>query len=211
MRAHRVERVRPADVVAAGAALSLAFQEDPLVRFLAPDDEQRRRWLPALQGSHLRATLGDGHTYMVRHPGEGDVVAGAICLAPPGRYPPGPIRALAMFRGVMLDKSSPPPALRHLARGARYLVPIGLRHPRTPHWYVLIVGVRPASQGLGLGRALLDRAADLADTDRLPLYLETMTTKNVQLYESCGFEVVERFSPHPEGPDCWTMLRPARR
>ena len=193
------------DIAPAGRALARAFQDDPLLRFLEPREAHRRRWLPALHGAHVRMTLGIGRVYGVRD--DAGEVAGAICLAPPGTYPPGALRSAELVAGVMMQPTTPPPRLRDLIRGARYVMPLARLHPKLPHWYVVMVGVAPELQGLGAGRALMGRAIDLAEADGLPLYLETQTEKNVRFYESRGFEVVEHLHPHPEGPPSWTMIR----
>ena len=83
-------------------------------------------------------------------------------------------------------------------------------HPREPHFYLQFVGARSASQGLGVGSALLKTGIRLADEAALPAYLESSAARNVPLYERHGFEVMEEVSLPHGGPTIWPMYRPAR-
>ena len=78
------------------------------------------------------------------------------------------------------------------------------------------IGVDPAWQGHGIGRALLAQLLEAADQLRATVFLE-VRTDNVAartLYESCGFTVVglrKRYY-RPSGADANTMRRdPASR
>ncbi len=75
----------------------------------------------------------------------------------------------------------------------RMLKLIGARaghDPRERHWHVGPIGVHPAAQGRGVGKALLNAFLAMADEHRSPAFLETDVDKNVELYEKFGFEVV---------------------
>jgi len=62
--------------------------------------------------------------------------------------------------------------------------------------------VRPAFQGLGLGRLLLDWAdhrASAAGVRELRLYTNARMTKNLALYQRCGYDIFDT-RPHPSRP-----------
>jgi ribosomal protein S18 acetylase RimI-like enzyme len=59
-----------------------------------------------------------------------------------------------------------------------------------PHWYLMTVGTRAASQGQGLGSALVEMGTSRADAARVPCYLETGTDSNIAFYGKRGFEVI---------------------
>lgn len=73
------------------------------------------------------------------------------------------------------------------------------------------IGVDPAWQGYGIGRALLAKLIEAADQVHATVFLE-VRTDNVPartLYESCGFTVVglrKRYY-RPSGADAHTMRR----
>jgi ribosomal protein S18 acetylase RimI-like enzyme len=62
--------------------------------------------------------------------------------------------------------------------------------PKEPHWHIGPIGVDPAFQGQGVGRALLASFLETVDEDGSMAYLETDVDRNVSLYEKFGFQVV---------------------
>lgn len=76
------------------------------------------------------------------------------------------------------------------------------------------IGVDPAHQGRGIGRALLRELLVAADEHRATVYLEVRTDNGVAraLYESEGFTVVGTRKRYyrPSGADAHTMRRDAR-
>jgi ribosomal protein S18 acetylase RimI-like enzyme len=62
--------------------------------------------------------------------------------------------------------------------------------PKEPHWHIGPIGVLPAVQGQGVGKALLGSFLQMADEDGSMAYLETDVDRNVSLYEHFGFEVI---------------------
>ena len=73
--------------------------------------------------------------------------------------------------------------------------------------YLLIIGVNPQYQGLGLGGKLL--AALFAESEQtgLPIYLETETEENVRLYEHLGFSVLNMVTLPLIDLPMWEMIR----
>jgi ribosomal protein S18 acetylase RimI-like enzyme len=85
-------------------------------------------------------------------------------------------------------------------------------HPMDrPHAYLWFLGVTPELQGHGVGSRLLKAKTDRLDAKRRPAFLETATTRNVELYRRHGFEVVAEYRPSPTGPMIWAMWRDPRR
>lgn len=74
------------------------------------------------------------------------------------------------------------------------------------------IGVDPAYQGRGLGRALLQVLLDAADAAAAPVLLEVRTDNApaLGLYRSCGFEQIgiRRGYYQPSGADAYVMRRP---
>lgn len=83
-------------------------------------------------------------------------------------------------------------------------------HPRFDHAYLFTIGVRPRSQGKGMGRMLLAPVLDACDRVGLPTYLENSNPKNHAFYRSCGFEHVQVIEAEPGAPPLEAMLRQAR-
>ena len=73
--------------------------------------------------------------------------------------------------------------------------------------YLQLIGVAPQYQGQGLGGKLL--AALFAESEQtgLPIYLETETDENVQIYQHLGFKVLQKVTLPLIGLPMWEMIR----
>ncbi len=175
------------------ADLHAAFMQDPVLCWTFPDEAKRRRYGRHYFEMQARRLVPGGLAW--RADGGGALWAGA------GRWRESPLEALrlgvASFRGLW----------PHGGRVARGLLGIESRHPREPHLYLAVLGVRPEQQGQGLGTALLQPGISEADRLGLPAYLESSNPRNVPLYERHGFEVTEEVQL-PSGPPVWLMWRP---
>jgi GNAT superfamily N-acetyltransferase len=83
--------------------------------------------------------------------------------------------------------------------------------PRTPHFYLRLLGVRPELQGQGLGSALMQPVLTQCDELGMPAYLETETEANVCYYEKKGFRVLREIPVQPGALTMWTMWRAGTR
>jgi ribosomal-protein-alanine N-acetyltransferase len=76
------------------------------------------------------------------------------------------------------------------------------------------IGVDPAWQRQGVGRALLTALLAKADEARAPVFLEVRTDNDraIRLYEAHGFNRIglRRKYYQPSGADAYTMARPAQ-
>lgn len=195
-----VRTAADADADAIAALLGRAFDDDPVWRWLLPDDASRVRRLTGLFGVLLRRVhLRHGATEATGR--DGGTEAAAL-WDPPGHWRV-PVR---------LQAAQALPLLRIL--GTR--VPITLRtlgeierhHPREPHWYLAVLGTDPPAQGGGLGGALLRSRLDRCDAEGLPAYLESSKERNVPYYERFGFRVTRELALPGRGcPPVWLMWR----
>lgn len=184
-----------ADRAAVILTLAAAFQDDPVMRFIFPDDADRRRRLP-----RFFAILYDG-----------DGAHGARWMMPGAE-------AATLWRAPGQGHLGLVEKLRHglpWLRAAGLALPRALavsaasdaNHPAQPHWYLHIVGCRPEAQGRGFGRAAIAPGLARADADGVPAYLETANERNLPFYARIGFEVTHTWRV-PDGPPHWSLLRP---
>jgi ribosomal protein S18 acetylase RimI-like enzyme len=188
----------------AARMLSRAFDDDPLMRYLEPDDARRRRWLPWLFGTATKL----GHLYGTVHTSD-DVAGAAIWLSDrqTGMHPMRMLRTgmLAMPLKVGMG------AFRRTMGTLNALEKLHKEAVPPQHWYLAVLGVEPERQGQGVGGALLQPILAQADAQRWPCYLETQKERNVPFYRRHGFEVVVELEPQVDGrPRLWTMRREAR-
>jgi len=197
-----IRTVRPfarADLSATVATLARAFEDDPVMTWIFPDDRMRRRRLPSFFRSTLRSTS-------LRHDGTevavlGRTVLGAAIWLPPGTWRPPLWRQLAALPGVALRLGSRLP-VASATYGALLRV-----HPSRPHWYLSGIGTDPPAQGTGVGGELMRSRLVRCDAARLPAYLESSKERNVPFYERHGFAVIGELSIPAGGPTLWLMWR----
>jgi len=186
------------------ALLARAFQDDPLMTWVAPDAARRPAFLRALFAANLRSARRYGR--IDRDPGG----AGAAIWLAPGQFPM--LRRRMLLTGhFLLPLRLSLTGWRHLARLTSYALMLHHRTAPGPHWYLNGIGVEPTRRRQGIGEALLAAGTGRADRDRLPCYLETAVESTVPLYERHGFRVEIRARVPPAGPPIWAMLRPGRR
>ena len=174
--------------------LTLAFVEDPIIRWFWPDAERYVAFYP-----EAAVLLGEGAFAA----GTADVSSdgsGAALWVPPGTPDDPDAAADLMLRSI-------DPA-RH-AEMFGFLGTMAEHHPTRPHWYLPFIGVDPHHQGHGIGSALLRSALDRVDADGLGAYLEASSERNRALYERHGF-VVRAEVRSATSPPLWPMWREPR-
>lgn len=55
--------------------------------------------------------------------------------------------------------------------------------------YLWFIGVAPETQGKGLGSLLMNEIIKIANSQNLPIYLETSMEQNLPFYERAGFKI----------------------
>jgi len=188
-----IRRATPDDVRRCSTTAMRAFVDDPVMRWLYPEDEV----FLAPEGAVLRPAMtgwiGLGEVWCT------DDAAGVAVWIPPGR----PEVEFAV------DPAAPEPPPERLERFA-ILGPLMEQHtPAEPHWYLQLLATHPDWQRQGIGAALMAAMFERADADGLPCYLETETVENVAYYRRHGFDVRSEWDV-PTGPHMWGMYRSAR-
>jgi GNAT superfamily N-acetyltransferase len=97
---------------------------------------------------------------------------------------------------------------RRMTLAARVQRALQARHPREPHFYLRIVGVRTARQGQGMGSALMQATLQRADAAGLPAYIEASSQRSASLYQRLGFVHTGVLELPDGGPPVWPMRRP---
>ena len=169
------------DMDAVCDVIGQAFADDPNALAMVRGDRVRAQRM--MKGSVRIAKFGRKCSYglVAEH---GDRVVGALNAAP------WPLCQLSVREKI----GSAPAMIRTLGTAlprALKLTSVWAKHdPQEPHWHIGPIGVTPAFQGQGVGRALLGSLLEMADEDGPPCYLETDVDRNVRLYETFGFRVI---------------------
>ena len=192
-----IRKATEGDIPAMAEMLSRAFHDDPIVDWVFEDERKRPRYTRRFFAGRARVLLGQREIYMA------DGAAAVAMWARPDEWRDPPLQALKELAVLV-----PGVGLR-AARVIRGLVQVEARHPKPPHWYLVVLGTEPSRQGEGLATALLRPVLDQCDRDEVPAYLETGTERNVAFYTRHGFKVTEELRL-PKGPPIWLMWRDPR-
>jgi ribosomal protein S18 acetylase RimI-like enzyme len=183
------------DTPAIARALAGAFFDDPVFRWIYPDDEQRRHVLPPFFSLYTETILRHDETYAA-----GDVT-GAALWVPPGQ-PAVPEEEAEDFGRRMEELSGENPE-----RAFAVSKLIDEHHPPGSYYFLQFMGVEPESQGRGIGSALLTEALERCDQEDARAYLDATSPRNKRFYERHGFRASDEYAPEGGGPPLWPMWR----
>ncbi len=197
----QTKRMQRDEIAVSGAVLARAFDDDPMLVYILPDDATRSkpaRWFFTVAAKY-------GHKFGEVDTTAGNVEGDAIWL-PPGEQKVSPWRmAQAGMLAVPLRFGFP--AFRRFLTVVNHMEHLHDKDMAAPHWYLMVLGVDPPRQGQGVGGALIAPKLAQADAEGLPCYLETMKARNVTFYQKHGFEIVHEGDIPKGGPHFWTMKR----
>ncbi len=191
-----VRRTRPEDAPTISAVLTAAFDDDPVFRWLTPDDENRAAVNRAFFDLVVDALAPHDDCWT-----DGDA-SGAALWVPYGRD------AMSQERGELLEAQMAELYHPYADRVEQLGAAMDAAHPAEPHEYLWFLGVTPAMQGRGIGSRLLAPVLQRADRNRHPAYLEATSPRNRDLYARHGFVAAAPIAA-PGGPPLWPMWRPA--
>jgi ribosomal protein S18 acetylase RimI-like enzyme len=178
------------DVGRAVAALTLAFADDPVTRWLYPDAAQHLALFPGFARGFGGNAFAHGTARMT-----GDHAGVALWL-PPGVEPDHAAIAATL------------PAEREAETSAIFEQLMSY-HPSEPYWYLPLLGVDPAFQRQGRGAALLEERLRRCDSDHVAAHLESTNPANIPLYQRHGFKLLGTVQVGSV-PPLFPMFRAAR-
>src|SRR5260370_12919373 len=184
----------------ASEVMGRAFLNDPLWKYLVPDDGKRARVVPLSMGILVRYCFLFGEIFTT------PTLDGIACLLTPGKTMP------TLRRLVWIGMRNAPLQLgwtgfRRYTAVENYSGEVHKRAVPGMHWYLWGLGVEPSRQGQGIGGLLIQPVLARADASGLPCYLETMNEKNVSFYEKHGFKVVSDAEVPRHELRVWSMWR----
>src|SRR5260370_212970 len=193
-------RLHARQVKAASELLGRAFMKDPTWEYLADGIGRCAGGVPPSLGITVRYSLRYGEVYTT------PALDGVACWLPPGAASPSLSQLIRLsIHGAPLELG-----LMGLLRYNAVENYTGEIHKRTlpgRHWYLWVIGVKPARQGQGIGAMVIQAVIVRADGGGLPWYLETMKEANVPFYQKHGFKVISEGEIPRRGLRVWAMLR----
>lgn len=173
------------------ATLTIAFANDPVVRWVLPDANRYLTYWPTL----VKAIGGAAFTQGTAHSID-DCHGVALWLAPG-------VASDEEAMGTTLDEAV---AATDREDVFAFLGQMGEFHPTEPHWYLPLIGVDAPRVSRGYGSNLLRHALERCDQDGVPAYLEATSPLNRALYARHRFEDIGVIQVS-ESPAMWPMLR----
>ena len=196
-----IRKARVEDVPGIAEAMGAAFEDDPVVAWFWRNPARRREhvagWYDVVTRTHY---LEHGEVFVAEEDG---AVAGCAMWSRPGSW-----RLSARAEMAATRYAVPRLGLR-LPIASIGMRRIESRHPQARHWYLSELGVRPQSQGRGLGSKLMFEILARCDRDGVPAYLESSTERSRALYQRHGFQTSEVIHMPRGGPPLWLMWRPS--
>jgi len=174
--------------------MTLAFANDPVMRYLYPDQLQFLTYFPEFVRLFGGRAFDRGSAYITE-----DGYGAALWL-PPGEHPDEEALVELVKRSAALSAKTD--LFQVFQQMSSY-------HPEGPHWCLPLIGVDPLYQGGGVGSALLAYALAICDREKRLAYLESSNPKGVRLYQRHGFEVLGTIDVG-EHPTVIPMLRKPR-
>jgi ribosomal protein S18 acetylase RimI-like enzyme len=195
--APEVRRAGRDDLDGVSGALARAFQDDPVMTWMFPDEAGRVALIKRFFRLRVRGLLEQDEVYTT------DDHGGAAVWSVPGRWRMSGLES-AVF-GIRIL----PMIWRRATLLARGWAKVEEAHPTEPHYYLAILGTEPDLQGRGVGSALLHPVLDGCDRDEIGAFLESSKEENIAFYSRHGFRVTGELQM-PEGPLIWKMWRDPR-
>lgn len=189
------------DVGQAAEVISQAFIDDPLISFMLPCRGTRVKTLYKFFRAYGEVNIKNNRGY-----GFGDPLQGVAYWKNPNQDNLSiSVKSLTLFLPLLLT-----------------LYPIGYFRAKTilqkidefhkkyadePHYYLDNIGVLPNARGKGISSKLIRPILEMADSQKITTYTDTVTRSNVALYEHFGFQCMEQSVIANTGVTVWALKR----
>ena len=177
------------DAGSAGEVLGRAFFDTEQWATLLPDPSVRLRKLTQMFTGTVKLTIAAGGVAERSRGFE----AVALWLPPGKSLGTWPI-VKSGFASVRFAVTPPFPNTRRMMATLGEFDRSHKQRMPDPHWYLMALGVDPEYQHAGHGSALVRWGIQRADTDNMPIYLETETGASASFYDQLGFEVLDEIT-----------------
>jgi GNAT superfamily N-acetyltransferase len=200
----KICQLDPSQISAAAEVAAQAFADDPVFGYLIPKEKEfRLQALTWLMGRAIAYCSQQGCVYTTSN------LQGVAAWLSPGGFSSQPLQLLQMLWQLQLYMLPFQVGWHRLGRWLNVLAATEKAHHQdmgdSPHWYLGIMVVHPASQGQGLGSQLLQPILQQASEQGLPCYLVTFTELAVRFYQKNGFEIVRHQPLAPNAPPFWAL------
>ncbi len=198
-------RLEKGHIVAGAEVLAKSFINDPVTRYMVPDEKERRQFLPYFFRSMMTYGIRYGEVYAISSEFEGVII-----------WLPGEAASMSMWKMLrskaysMIYTKADKDVKNRMFHYYDFVQEHRKGNIDFAHWYLLFIGVKPEFQGKGYAGKLMNPMLNRLDSKEMPCFLETQNKKNITFYEHYGFEVVENTKIPETDLTYWAMLRKAK-
>jgi len=190
------------DLDQAAEVISLAFADDPLCAFMLPFKRTRVKTLRKFFRAYGTVNILNQNGYGVGEP----IIGVALWIKPPKKDVSISVKSLGLFLPLVFTYYP-----IGCIRAGEILKQIDILHQKyanEPHYYLDNIGVLPSERGKGISTKLISPFLEKADEEKVVVYTDTVTQKNVTLYEHFGFHCMEEYAVDGTGITIWALRRP---
>jgi ribosomal protein S18 acetylase RimI-like enzyme len=190
------------DVEQATNIISQAFIDDPLCSFMLPVRKARAKTLYTFFRAYGEVNIKNNRGY-----GSGEPLQGVAYWSFPNQADLSiSVKSLAIFLPLLF--SLYPIGYFRAKEIIQQTDILHKKHAGEPHFYLDNIGVLPTARGKGISSKLIRPILEMADSQKVITYTDTVTRSNVSLYEHFGFQCVEQRSIANTGITVWALRRP---
>lgn len=196
METTTVRQASRSDIPALARSLAAAFYDDPVVGFVWPNADKRRRRAERTFKTQLEVLWKRRLVYT------DDQFSSVAVWARPDEWEM-PAAAVARVAVTSLrNRVSISSLLAYLRTDAL--------HPKEPHWYLELLGTVPGRQGKGLGGKVLGPVLEQADAEGVPVWAWSSNRRNLGFYHRHRFDVLGDLPFAEGGPSIFPIRREPR-
>jgi GNAT superfamily N-acetyltransferase len=197
---HNIQKLTITHLQHAAQALANAFMKDPIQEYVFPDETERKEKSLPHFSAVLQYGIMFGEVYTTSDFG------GAVVWLKPGETIVTPEKAEQGGLAALPQTIGEAPFTRFISV-LDYADQYHKQDMKEPHWYTMVLGVDPASQGKGYGNLLLRTRLEEAKSNYIPVYLETAQPKNVSFYKHMGFDLIREVVEPLSEIKLWTFIK----
>ena len=212
-----IVRLPPEHAHYAAEILSLAFQADPLITYLIPDEEKRISHAYQFYRVLVTNGLRVGEVYgILAHENSNDSkdvneITNPYAAISVWYHGGNSLAVLDMIRSGVLRYFKYRFFYRMIPLMGTLQRTEKIHHELVPfdHYYLSLLGAHPNYKGKKYTATLLRTLFAEFDRNNLPSYLETNKESNVPVYQHFGYKIIGETDVRKAGIHIWSMLRSA--
>jgi len=191
------------DTESAAQVISQAFINDPLISFMLPIKRTRIKTLYKFFRAYGEVNIKNNRGY-----GSGEPLQGIAYWKSPNQDNVSiSVKSLSLFLPLLLTFY--PIGYFRAKAILQQIDSLHKKYTDEPHYYLDNIGIIPDAQGKGIASKLIRPILEMADSQNVISYTDTVTHTNVALYEHFGFQCVEQSPIANTGITVWALRRPS--